>query len=93
MHPINLNWPHYIQRYISQGKDDCSSHQPQREGINLKYFPAQRQLSSFLISRSISDDCFLACEAKNWATETGSHQMETLSDSAGTQNDSSETQI
>ena len=64
MHPINLNWPHYIQRYISQGKDDYSSHQPQREGINLKYFPAQRQLSSFLISRSISDDCFLACEAK-----------------------------
>ena len=64
MHPINLNWPHYIERYISQGKHDYSSHQPQREGINLKYFPAQRQLSSFLISRSISDDCFLACEAK-----------------------------
>ena len=36
----------------------------QREGINLKYFPAQSLLSFFLISRTISDDCFLACEAK-----------------------------
>ena len=71
MHPINLNWPHYIQRNISQGKDDYSSHQPQREGINLKYFPAQRQLSFLLISRSISDDCFLACEAKKAKLSNG----------------------